>query len=143
MATVTQPPAPARVRSASTEMLRVSISRPQLSRKADYPTPAGRVALGLDRLKPALRRVRQRSRPIGSRRGGSRTCYLASDILEPILAREIIFWRPQEISATRQNICTQYGGRPFGYPPARGMYPTHRMRSRSPAEALSVIRLGG
>jgi hypothetical protein len=33
---------PARVRSgSSTEMLGVSISRPQFSKKADYPTPAG------------------------------------------------------------------------------------------------------
>jgi hypothetical protein len=48
-------------------MLTLSISRPLFPAKADYPTPAGRVALYLSRLKPASRRVRQRSRPIGSR----------------------------------------------------------------------------
>jgi hypothetical protein len=36
-------------------MLKVSISRPQFPGKADYPTPAGEGALGLDRLKPASR----------------------------------------------------------------------------------------
>jgi hypothetical protein len=48
---------------SSTEMLGVSISRPQFPRKADYPAPAGRVALCLGRLNPVSPRVRHVERP--------------------------------------------------------------------------------